>query len=77
MRSFLPGNMGGKGLLLMALAGLVLWAFSGIYTIAPEEQGLVLRFGEYHRTTDHPLDVRRGLDLQRVIAQVQAAPSAP
>lgn len=26
---------------------------------------------------DHPLDVRRGLDLQRVIAQVQAAPSAP
>ena len=67
MRSFLPGNMGGKGLLLMALAGLVLWAFSGVYTIAPEEQGLVLRFGEYHRTTDPGLHLHAPYPIEKVI----------
>ena len=67
MRSFLPGNMGGKGLLLMALAALVLWGFSGVYTIAPEEQGLVLRFGDYHRTTDPGLHLHAPYPIEKVI----------
>lgn len=32
------------------LAALVLWVASGIFIIAPDEEGVVLRFGKYDRT---------------------------
>ncbi len=41
---------GGKALGLVAGAGLLLWLLSGIYIVNPDEQGVVLRFGEYNRT---------------------------
>lgn len=46
-----PGNGENKraGILMMALAG-VLWLATGIYVVQTDEQGIVLRFGEYHRT---------------------------
>ncbi|MFY8092039.1 MAG: FtsH protease activity modulator HflK [Niveispirillum sp.] len=46
-----PGGLGGgKGILLgVAVLGL-LWGLSGIYRVEPDEQGVVLRFGEYVRT---------------------------
>lgn len=38
--------------LIIAVAALLLWAGSGIYFVKPDELGIVLRFGEYHRTTE-------------------------
>ena len=46
-----PAGAGRKGVLLVALAILGLWLASGIYTIQPDEQGLVTRFGKLDRVT--------------------------
>ena len=46
-----PSSVGSKGLLLIGLAIVGLWLASGIYTVQPDEQGLVTRFGEWTRTT--------------------------
>jgi len=39
--------LGGKGLILVALAVLVIWAVSGFFKVEPDERGVVLRFGAY------------------------------
>jgi len=46
LRGVLPGNMGGKGIALAALAALALWGFSGFFRVEPDELGVVLRFGK-------------------------------
>ena len=50
------GNSGGgipKGLwVLAALIILVVWLFNAIYMVDEQEQAVVLRFGEYHRTEE-------------------------
>ena len=67
MRTVLPGGFGGKGLMLAIIAALVLWGFSGVYTVEPEEQALVLRFGEYHRTTDPGLHLHLPYPVESVL----------
>jgi len=47
-----PGGIGRKGFVLVGLVVLGLWLASGIYTVAPDEQGLVLRFGRLDRVTE-------------------------
>jgi membrane protease subunit HflK len=42
---------GGRGLLLIVLVLLIGWAISGVYIVDPPEQGVVLRFGKYVRST--------------------------
>ncbi len=42
--SLLPG--GKKGISLIVIAILAIWMVSGFYTVGPEEQGVVLRFGK-------------------------------
>jgi membrane protease subunit HflK len=50
LRTVLPGgNLGGKGIALIALAALVLWGLSGFFRVEPDELGVVLRFGKYVR----------------------------
>ncbi len=52
-KRFAPGGFGsGKGiaLVLAILAGL--WLLSGFYRVQPDEQGVVLRFGQYVRTEE-------------------------
>jgi membrane protease subunit HflK len=49
-RRFLPRG-GGKLLGLAAIVLVGLWAASGFYRVQPDEQGVVLRFGAFHRTT--------------------------
>jgi membrane protease subunit HflK len=49
LRGFLPGNFGGRGILLIAVAALVLWGFSGFFRVEPDELGVVLRFGKFVR----------------------------
>ena len=57
LRTVLPGgNLGGRGILLIALAAVVLWGLSGFFRVEPDELGLVVRFGKYVR------DARPGLN---------------
>ncbi|HEX7970519.1 MAG TPA: FtsH protease activity modulator HflK [Stellaceae bacterium] len=50
VRRILPGGWGsGRGVLLVALAILTIWLASGIFTVQPDEEGIVLRFGAYNR----------------------------
>jgi membrane protease subunit HflK len=50
LRTVLPGgNLGGRGLALVALAAVVLWGVSGFFQVAADELGLVMRFGKYVR----------------------------
>ena len=45
------GRGGGRGLALLLLAVVALWLASGFYRVQPDEQGVVLRFGAFNRTT--------------------------
>jgi len=57
MRNILPqGSLGGKGLIALIVIGLVAWAASGFYRVAPDEQGVVLRFGAFTGTTQPGLN---------------------
>ena len=51
MRRMMPKGFGGKrGIILIIAVVFVGWLATGFYRVAPEEQGVVLRFGEYVRT---------------------------
>jgi len=45
------GFSGGRGIALLAVAIVAVWLVSGFYRVQPDEQGVVLRFGAYDRTT--------------------------
>jgi membrane protease subunit HflK len=49
LRGLMPGNLGGRGFALIALAAVVLWGFSGFFRVEPDEIGVVLRFGKFVR----------------------------
>src|SRR5215813_11289065 len=49
LRGLTPGNLGNRGFALLALAAVVLWAFSGFFRVEPDEVGVVLRFGKFVR----------------------------
>jgi membrane protease subunit HflK len=42
-----PGRFGGRGMLIAAMAIVLLWLGAGFYRVQPDEQGVVLRFGAY------------------------------
>jgi membrane protease subunit HflK len=50
LRRVLPaGSGGGRGLAVLGGLLLLVWFASGIYRVEPDEEGVVLRFGAYHR----------------------------
>ena len=57
LRNVMPGNLGGRGIGLIVLVAIALWAFSGFYTVGPDEVGVVLRFGKFV-----PPEVQPGLN---------------
>ena len=55
-RRFVPGGPGGRRsnprlIVLIAIVGAVVWLSSGFYRVEPDQQGVVLRFGAFQRTT--------------------------
>ena len=62
--SFLPG--GKKGISLIVIAILAIWMVSGFYTVGPEEQGVVFRFGKYVETTSSGLNYHLPTPLEKV-----------
>ena len=52
IRRILPGGLGsGRGIVVVVVAVVLLWLLSGFYRVQPDEQGVVLQFGKWVRTT--------------------------
>ena len=52
LRGLLPGGgFGSSGLAVIALGIAIVWLASGIYIVNPDEQGVVLRFGQFTART--------------------------
>jgi modulator of FtsH protease HflK len=49
LRGLLPGNLGGRGIAVIALILVALWGLSGFYKVETDEIGVVLRFGQFVR----------------------------
>ena len=58
IRKFLPGgkSSGGKSIGLILLVLAFVWLASGLYRVLPDEQGVVLRFGKFVKTTQPGLN---------------------
>ena len=61
------GKMSKKNWLLIALIGLAIWGATGIYRVQPDEQGIVLRFGEYIRSTPDGLHYHLPFPIETVL----------
>ncbi len=52
LKSALPGgSIGGKGIIILAAVLVLVWLGSGFYRVQTDQQGVVLRFGEFVKTT--------------------------
>ncbi|MFQ5534233.1 MAG: FtsH protease activity modulator HflK [Sphingomonadales bacterium] len=65
LKGVLPGGRPGMILGLIAIA--MLWAATGIYRVQPDEQGVVLRFGEWITTTQPGLHYHLPVPIETVI----------
>ncbi len=69
IKKFLPGgsSSGGKqAILVLIILGLV-WLASGLYRVLPDEQGVVLRFGKFVKTTQPGLNYHIPVPIESVI----------
>src|SRR5260370_13916353 len=66
LRGLLPGNLGGRGAVLIALAVVALWGFSGFFRVQPDELGVVLRFGKFVREKPPGLNYHFPYPIQTV-----------
>jgi modulator of FtsH protease HflK len=60
------GEPSKRPFILGILALVLLWLASGIYRVDADEQGVVLRFGEYHRTTVSGLNYHLPFPIETV-----------
>jgi membrane protease subunit HflK len=58
VRRWLPRGGGGKGIAVLGLLVIAAWGASGFYRVQPDEQGVVMRFGAFNRTTPPGLNYR-------------------
>ncbi len=67
LRGLLPGNLGGRGVALIALAVVALWGFSGFFRVEPDELGVVLRFGKFVREVPPGLNYHLPYPIETVL----------
>jgi membrane protease subunit HflK len=67
LKTVLPGNLGGRGILLIVLAAVVVWGFSGFFKVEPDELGVVLRFGKYTRDANPGLNYHLPYPVETVL----------
>ncbi|MGU9962133.1 MAG: FtsH protease activity modulator HflK [Candidatus Puniceispirillales bacterium WSBS_2018_MAG_OTU23] len=64
----LPSGFGGKRIWLLGLLVLVIfWLMSGFYRVNPQQQGVVLRFGEWTSTTSPGLHYHLPYPIETVL----------
>ena len=68
LKKMMPGGFGGaKGISLILLIILGIWLMTGIYRVNPQQQGVVLRFGEFVRTTPPGLHYHLPTPIESVL----------
>ena len=69
IKRFFPGGSasGGKPIILGLVILLVIWALSGLYRVLPDEQGVVLRFGKFVKTTQPGLNYHIPFPVESVL----------
>jgi membrane protease subunit HflK len=68
LRTVLPGgNLGGRGIVLILLAAIAIWGFSGFFRVDPDELGVVLRFGKYVRDAKPGLNYHLPYPIETVL----------
>ena len=68
LKTVLPGgSLGGRGILLIVLAAVVVWGFSGFFKVEPDELGVVLRFGKYTRDATPGLNYHLPYPVETVL----------
>ena len=66
-RRWMPGLRGGRGLILLFLVVIGIWLLTGFYRVEPDEQGVVLRWGEWTKTTQPGLNYHLPWPFETVI----------
>ena len=66
---FMPGGVakGGKPIIFGLIILMVIWALSGLYRVLPDEQGVVLRFGKFVKTTQPGLNYHIPFPIESVL----------
>ena len=69
INKLIPGGKSGnsKPILFGLVLLIVVWAFSGLYRVLPDEQGVVLRFGKFVSTTQPGLNYHIPYPVETVL----------
>jgi len=69
INKFIPGGKtgGSKPIIFGLVLLIVVWAFSGLYRVLPDEQGVVLRFGKFVTTTQPGLNYHIPYPVETVL----------
>ena len=69
INKILPGgkSSGSKPIIFGFILIVVIWAFSGLYRVLPDEQGVVLRFGKFVSTTQPGLNYHIPYPVETVL----------
>ena len=69
INKFIPGGKSGgtKPVIFGLILLVVVWAFSGLYRVLPDEQGVVLRFGKFISTTQPGLNYHIPYPVETVL----------
>ncbi len=66
-RFFGGGKGGAKPIIISLIILLVVWTLSGLYRVLPDEQGVVLRFGKFVKTTQPGLNYHLPFPVENVL----------
>jgi modulator of FtsH protease HflK len=69
INKFIPGgkSSGSKPIIFGLILLVIIWAFSGLYRVLPDEQGVVLRFGKFISTTQPGLNYHIPYPVETVL----------
>ncbi len=68
LRGIIPGGIGSsRGIILILLIAIAVWGASGFYRVQPDEQGVVLQFGKWDRTTQPGLNYHLPTPIESVL----------
>tara|TARA_S200000501_G_scaffold89255_1_gene82372 strand:+ start:663 stop:1754 length:1092 start_codon:yes stop_codon:yes gene_type:complete len=66
-RFFGGGKGGAKPIIISLIILLIVWTLSGLYRVLPDEQGVVLRFGKFVKTTQPGLNYHLPFPVENVL----------